>query len=157
MKMLIDAIENKDYEALAAIAGNMLGVRITKVVEFMNECRKARNRAIEKSGYELGAGHTLCNDWSEDSYRAWIKNRYIEVHGYQVGNKSWEGCRLNELHTGFVYIWETPEQIERLKWFDASESPFPSIARSRITDALIQIRSVDRVANRVAQMSGIDI
>jgi len=89
--------------------------------------------------------------WTDDTWIMWIKN-LLREWGVLEGTAREHPPDIQlftELHTGFLYIWETPEELARLGW---NEDPSPNraaVARSKKASAVEVISPIDRVAARV--------
>lgn len=128
-------IQAGDAEGLALCAAHVLGVSVPEEA-FLHECR----------GYR-----TPGDDWSDQTWWTWLKNRANRIGAYPPGcaNTCLEEVTSCRLHVGFVSVVETDEHLARLRRNElASVNGRPT--RSRITDQLIDINPVDRVAIRVA-------
>lgn len=151
MENIARLIKEGDQDTLAAIASNMIGMRIDPSL-FMEECKSARIHAIKYSGYELGCGWTGNPEgWNEDSWRTWLKTQYIKSHEIKVGRQSGRCMIVGSFHVGFLFLEETQEQIDRLQSNEPWKLPIPNFIRSRITRALIAIKPINVVASRVVK------
>jgi hypothetical protein len=127
----------RDYYAVAA----WLVLEYFPRLDWSSAFKMARTCPIV-GGIEMG--------WSEGTYKMWIKSRVIELKVLVEGKHSPAPVRFfTELHTGFMYLVETPEELEMLRRPDVVTEP--KAARSKIEDTnLKQIKPINRTAARVA-------
>src|SRR5687768_3113148 len=95
-----ELIERGDPTALARAAGDVLDVRVPPR-RYLYACEDAMT-----AGPDWGT----CSDWSQDTWRTWLKNRALAVNAYD--DLAGAGCTtprpwsVGTLHIGFLFIEE---------------------------------------------------
>lgn len=110
---------------------------------FLAECRAAMKQGALLKCQDCTS---LNMGWSQESWDCWLRNRAEPFRPPVRGSYTpqYVTCLL---HLGFTYIYETPEQLARLRVKEPDQEPKP--ARSKIGKTARRIRPVDRVAGRV--------
>ena len=127
------AIEGEDWSWLSGWLFGQFGLNVTPDW-CENECRSIRKIAC----------------WSDGSWRMWWKTHLIAAGRFPVSSNPREHGRLTtELHTGFISIIETEEELAQLTdWRDSKVIPSgpttPAIERTQTKP-----EPIDRVALRV--------
>lgn len=89
-----------------------------------------------------------CRSCPDDYWYSWFKNRLVGAGLLPALQREPREVRLfTTLHVGFLAIYETEEELERLR----NEQPAPAAApvRSQVTKTNLVIQPIDRVAARV--------
>lgn len=102
--------------------------------------------------YERDWGNRLADDWTDGCWAMWLKNRLTEAGAFaSPGRRQVFGALYVVLHTGFLSLTETPEQLENLRRRDPTKTrkgpDTPGIERGREPTA----GPIDRTAARVTR------
>ncbi len=140
----VKLIDQGDPDALALAASDVLDVPVPPK-RFLYACQDAMITAPCRG---------TCDQWSQDTWRSWLKNRALAVGAYEDG----AGCEsprpwaVGTLHIGFISIEETDEQLAILRRPEKMKQPSDpdQPARSKIGKTNLVVTPIDRVAHRVA-------
>lgn len=131
--------ESLRYPNVSIVAASLRAMDLN--VEDEDVRRRIDNKIASEKGNPSGRWY------SDSSWSSWIKLSLIEELIFQLPNV--HGDFVTAIfHVGFIFIEETPEQVERLRKDDAEFAS--SVARSKIgSTTLSNVTPVDRVAKRV--------